>query len=445
MFRVVSVVSMAILATIVQLSAEVKLPTVIGENMVIQRNKPITIWGWADPGENVEVSFAGEKSSAKADAQGNWKVVLKAQKANAKAQDLKINDKVLKNILIGDVWLGSGQSNMEWRLTATADPKKNVAEANHPNIRLFHVKKVQKGEPQKDVVPVSTWKECSPKTIPSFSATLYYFGRKLHQDLDVPIGLINSSWGGSPIEPWFAKNGKMYNAMIAPLHNFALKGFTWYQGETNVIKKNGLTYHDKKKELIEGWRAKWNDQSLPFYYVQIAPWSGKRYEPGQLPALWEAQTKSLSIPKTGMAVTTDIVHKISDIHPKNKLDVGERLARWALVKDYGKEMVYSGPIYKSMKIDGSKIVISFAHVGSGLVSRDGKELNEFQIAGADGKYVAAKAKIVGETVIVEASEVSSPKNVRFGWHKVANPNLMNKEKLPASPFQTDNWQGKTGE
>lgn len=445
MFRLVCVVCLAFSAALFQLSAEVKLPKILGDNMVLQRDKPITVWGWADPGEKVEVSFAGEKVSAEADAQGNWKLVLKAREANANAQELKVNDKILKNILIGDVWLGSGQSNMEWRLTSTENPKEAVAAAKYPNIRLFHVKKVQNNEAQNDLVPVSTWRECSPESIPAFSATLYYFGRKLHTELNVPIGLINSSWGGSPIEPWLANKGKMYNAMIAPVHNFALKGFTWYQGETNVIQKNGLKYHDKKKELIEGWREKWNDQTLSFYYVQIAPWSGKRYEDGQLPALWEAQTKSLSIPKTGMVVTTDIVHNINDIHPKNKLDVGERLARWALVKDYGREMVYSGPVYKSMKIEGSKIIISFAHTGGGLLSRDGKDLNEFQIAGEDGKFVDAKAKIAGDTVVVEAAAVAKPLNVRFGWHKVANPNLMNKEKLPASPFQTDNWQGKTGE
>lgn len=444
MLKKINIVCLAFLTTFSQLSAEVKLPSVIGKNMVLQRNKPITIWGWANPGEKVDVSFAGEKSSTNADAQGNWKVVLKAQEANAKAQDIKINDKVLKNILIGDVWLGSGQSNMEWKLTSTADSKKNVAEAKHPNIRLFHVRKSRKGKPQLDI-PRILWKECSPQTIRSFSATLYYFGRKLHQELDVPIGLIHSSWGGSPIESWFSQNGIMYNGMIAPLHKFSLKGFIWYQGETNVMRRNGLSYHDKKKELIEGWREKWNDQSLSFYYVQIAPFSGKKYEPGQLPAFWEAQTKSLSIPKTGMVVTTDIVDNLRDIHPKNKLDVGERLARWSLVKDYGKEMVYSGPIYKSMKVRGNKIIISFAHTGSGLVTRDEEELTEFQIAGDDGKFVPATAKIVGYTVVVESSEVINPKNVRFGWHKVANPNLMNKERLPASPFQTDKWHGKTGE
>jgi sialate O-acetylesterase len=278
---------------------------------------------------------------------------------------------------------------------------------------------------------------------------LYYFGRKLHEELDVPVGLINSSWGGSPIEPWTVTkdgSGGMYNGMIHPLQPFAVRGAIWYQGETNVIRKNGLAYYDKMKALIEGWRKTWNNDRLSFYFVQIAPWSGGRYEPGQLPALWEAQVASLKIPRTGMSVTTDLVDNIGDIHPRNKLDVGNRLARWALAKDYGREnLVYSGPLYKSMKVEGNKVRLSFAHVGGGLISRDKKPLTEFQIAGEDGKFVSAVATIDGCEVVVQADELASPKQVRFGWHKTANPNLSNREGLPASPFRTKNWQGGTGE
>jgi len=353
------------------------------------------------------------------------------------------NKIVLENLLIGDVWLGSGQSNMEWQLAKSTTGKTAIAAAKNKNIRLFHVAKVQNKTAADDVN--ATWKVCSPETVGRFSGVLYFFGLKLQNELDIPIGLINSSWGGSPIEPWFSENGGMYNGMIAPLHNFALKGFTWYQGETNVIRKNGLAYHDHKQKLIEGWRQKWNDESLSFYYVQIAPWSGGRYADGQLPSLWEAQCKSLSIPKTGMVVTTDLVDNVSDIHPRNKLDVGNRLARWALAKDYGKPIVYSGPIYKAMRVEGNKIRLAFAHAKSGLKTRDGKTLSEFQIAGADNNFVAAKAKIDGKYVLVYADGVSAPKHVRFGWHKKANPNLINKAGLPASPFQTDKWQGATGE
>ena len=231
--------------------------------------------------------------------------------------------------------------------------------------------------------------------------------------------------------------------MIAPLQPFAIQGAIWYQGETNVLQKNGLGYYDRMESLISGWRKTWGHE-LPFYFVQIAPWSG-RYEPGQLPALWEAQVASLKIPKTGMAVTTDLVDNISDIHPRNKFDVGKRLAAWALAKTYGKkDVVYSGPLYKSMKADGDRIRLQFAHA-VGLKTRDDKPLSEFQIAGADGKFVDATAEIDGDDVVVSAAGVKAPQHVRFGWHKLANPNLINGAGLPASPFQTDKWRGGTGE
>ena len=446
MFRVNALFFVVSLFFLSLVTAEVRLPNVLGNHMVLQREKPINVWGWAEAGEEISVAFAGKTMTTKTGQDGKWLVTFPAQKANAKGQEMKIsgaNTIILKDLLIGDVWLGSGQSNMEWQLGKSKNGKTAIPAATNSKIRLFHVPKVKNKKAAEDVN--TKWKVCSPQTVTRFSGVLYFFGLKLQSELNVPIGLINSSWGGSPIEPWFAENGGMYNGMIAPLHNFALKGFTWYQGETNVIRKNGLKYHDHKKKLIEGWRQKWNDQSLSFYYVQIAPWSGGRYAAGQLPALWEAQTKSLSLPKTGMVVTTDLVDKISDIHPRNKLDVGNRLARWALAKDYGKDIVYSGPIYKSMKIEGRNIHLSFAHTVGGLKSRDGKELSEFQIAGDDNKFVPAKAIIDGETVVVSAAGVSAPKNVRFGWHKTANPNLVNKDKLPASPFQTDKWQGSTGE
>ena len=229
--------------------------------------------------------------------------------------------------------------------------------------------------------------------------------------------------------------------MIAPVKPLAIRGVIWYQGEAN--NGDGLKYYDKMKALIDGWRKIWG-YDFPFYFVQIAPWSG--YGPGNLPRFWEAQVASLKIPGTGMAVTTDLVENIKDIHPRQKLEVGNRLALWALAKDYGKQgLVYSGPLYKSMKVEGSKIRLSFAHVGGGLKSRDGKPLAEFEIAGADDKFVAAEATIDGATVVVQAKEVIAPTQARFGWRNEANPNLSNAEGLPASPFQSNNWQGGTGE
>lgn len=443
-------ISLALLSSLNdRTAADVKLPAVLDSHMVLQREMPLPVWGWADVGEAVTVTIGGSSAKATADEKGNWRVTLPAMKADGKAHTLIVkgnNTISLEDILIGDVWVGSGQSNMEWQLANTHGAKEAIAAANHANVRLFHVPKVQKPEPAKDVV--AKWKTCTPENVPTFSAVLYYFGAKLNEEVDVPIGLINSSWGGSPIEPWTIADGNsggMYNGMIAPLQPFAIRGSIWYQGETNVIRKNGLAYYDKMKDLISGWRDSWG-QDLAFYFVQIAPWSGNPYEPGQLPALWEAQVASLKIPSTGMAVTTDLVDNIDDIHPRNKLDVGNRLARWALVKSYGRsDVVYSGPLFKSMEVDGNSIRIKFAHASGGLKSRDDEPLTEFQIAGADGKFVDATAKVDGAAVIVSSDQVSAPKQVRFGWHKLANPNLVNSAGLPASPFQSDDWQGGTGE
>ena len=434
----------------VQVRGDVKLPTVLGSHMVMQRDVPLTVWGWADAGEKVTVSLGKQTLSTNAAKSGAWHVHLAAQKADGKKRQITVagnNRIVLKDILIGEVWIGSGQSNMEWQLRITHGAKKEIAAAKFDNIRLFHVPKIQKGKPAKNVN--AAWKTCTPKNVPSFSGVLYYFGKRLHKDLNVPIGLINSSWGGSPIEPWTiaaGTSGGMYNGMIAPLTNFQVKGSIWYQGETNVIFKNGFQYNAKKKALIDGWRKSFGNDKLAFYYVQIAPWSGKQYLAGQLPALWEAQMASLKIPGTGIAVTTDLVDDINDIHPRNKLDVGNRLALWALAKTYGRKgIIYSGPLYKSMKVEGKSIRLSFAHTGKKLKSRDGKPLSEFKIAAADGKFVAAKATIDGKTVVVNAKGIESPKHVQFGWHKLANPNLANSAGLPASPFRTKNWRGGTGE
>ncbi len=433
--------------------AEVSLPAVIGSRMVLQREKPIRLWGFADPGEEISVQFAGATAKATANAQGNWSVTLPAMKANAVGQKLTVQGKntiTLDDILIGEVWVGSGQSNMQWPMTATQNAKERISQANHPTIRLFHVHLIEATTPLRDVpVPANgnkpSWKVCTPESVAGFSAVLYYFGAALQKELNVPIGLIASSWGGSRIEPWTVgvkgNNPGKYNGMISPIMPFTIRGVIWYQGESNLA--DGLNYFEKKKQLIDGWRKVWG-QEMPFYFVQIAPFSG--YGKGSLPDLWEGQAACLKIPNTGMVVTTDLVDNIKDIHPQNKLDVGNRLALWALAKTYGKkDLVYSGPLFKSLTIEGSKARVSFAHVGGGLKSRDGKPLSDFEIAGEDGKFVPAEAVIDGETVVVSSSAVSKPVQVRFGWGNTVNPNLMNKEGLPASPFRSKNWQGGTGE
>ena len=259
-------------------SAEIKLPAVIDSHMVLQRDVPLPIWGLADAGEKVTVTLGRNSAVATAGNDGRWSVRLPAMKADGKAHSLTVagsNTITLQDILIGEVWVGSGQSNMEWQLRSTQAAPQAIAAADFPQIRLFHVPKVQNSEPQTDVN--AKWKVCTQKTIPTFSAVLYYYGKKLHEELDVPIGLINSSWGGSPIEPWTiaaGKSGGMYNGMIAPLQPFAVRGAIWYQGETNVLQKNGLAYYDRMQALIKGWRDSWS-QDLPFYFVQIAPWSGR--------------------------------------------------------------------------------------------------------------------------------------------------------------------------
>ncbi len=430
------------------LTADVSLPKIIGSHMVLQRDVPLQIWGWAEAGEEVTVELGVNKATAKADEAGNWKVTLPAIKADGKAHQLTVSGKnkiVLEDILIGEVWLGSGQSNMQWGLNNTYGGKESAAAADLPKVRLFYVPRVKANAPAKDVK--ATWKVCKPGPAGGFSAVLFHFGHRLHKDLDIPVGLIHSSWGGSLIEPWMPKSkggtAGMYNAMIAPIHTFPLRGMIWYQGESNVLyKKDGMKYFDKKKALIESWREAWGLE-FSFYFVQIAPWQG-RYAAGELPALWEAQAATMKLPKTGMSVITDLVDNIRDIHPRKKEPVGNRLASWALAKDYGREdVIYSGPHYKSLKVEGTKAIVTFSHTGGGLKSRDEKPLTEFEIAGEDAKFVAADATIDGDTVVVQSKEVAAPTQVRFGWRNVANPNLMNGKGLPASPFRTKDWKGWT--
>ncbi len=457
------------MSTLVLLStaavAELKLPSIIGDNMILQREQAVPIWGWDDPGTQVTVSIGDQTASAKADSDGKWLVNLKSMKAGD-GLEMKIkgtNEVALKNVAVGEVWLCSGQSNMEWIVRNSDNPQEEIAAANYPNIRHIKIPHTPMATPQKNVTS-SGWEATTPKTVPNFTAVGYFFARMLHKELDVPIGLIGSNWGGTRIEPWTPPVGfknvpalkniadnldsfpqrkangainhqsplALYNGMIAPLVPYGIRGALWYQGESN--RGEGMLYFEKKKALIEGWRSLWNKPEMPFYFVQLAPYKYGGSETA-LAEIQEAQTATLSIPHTGMAVTVDISNT-ADIHPRNKQDVGKRLALWALAKDYGKKgIVYSGPLYKSMKVDGNKITVSFDHVGDGLTTRDGKAPSHFQIAGADGNYVDANASIEGNTVVVHADAVEAPKSVRYSWHQTDEPNLSNKNGLPASPFR----------
>jgi sialate O-acetylesterase len=455
-------------------SAQVTLPKIIGSNMVLQRNQPVAIWGNASAGEKVTVTFAGQVKNTTTDASGKWMITLNAMPASAKPAVMTIvasNVITLNNILVGEVWLCSGQSNMEFTMAKSskfANAKRSkgldsaaTANERNSNIRLFLVRRdltkpdgagVNKG-----------WNETEVTYLRDFSAAGYYFAKKLYEELHVPIGMIASSVSGSNIEPWMSgtvvkdtlskgnqptfsidekQPGKFYNGMIQPLAPYTLKGFLWYQGETNCFLKETTAYTYKFKHLINSWRKLWNNQKASFYFVQIAPFNyskskGKVVPDEQsLPEFREAQAAALDLPHTGMIITTDLVDNLEDIHPTYKWEIGRRLALLALKNDYNKKVEASGPTFKKKAINGDKIEIEFANA-DGLMSNDGQALTSFTIAGADGKFVAADAVIKDNKVIVSSATVSSPANVRFAWNESAQPNLYNKAGLPASPFRTD--------
>jgi sialate O-acetylesterase len=461
-----------------KIEAKIILPKVISNNMVLQSNKPVAIWGRSNPSEKISVKFLNQNKETVADANGKWIIYLDPMKASFNSSEMIISgeDTIIKlnNILIGEVWLCSGQSNMEYPLDRSIykykgpdsinDKAKEALNGNRPDaIRVLYI--ARKLLPE---LPTKGWVESKDTIIRYSSAIGYLFAKELYEELNVPVGIISSSWGGTKIEEWtppFAykespkfkdstlvldftidgiKPGKKFEGMIFPLIPYTIKGVLWYQGESNMMIHDSLRYADKFKLMIETWRKLWNQPDLPFYYAQIAPFyytkrTKDRYKhtPETLPITWEAQLKCMSLPNVGMIVTTDLVNNLDDIHPFNKWDVAHRFALWALAKEYDKNVVYSGPIYKSMKIKKNKIILSFDHCGSGLISKDGKPLSWFTISGSDGKFVEAKAIIKGCNVEVSSKEVKHPVAVRFAWNEAAQPNFFNKEGLPASPFRTD--------
>jgi sialate O-acetylesterase len=463
--RVLMCCAIVVLATTVARSA-VKLPAIIGDNMVLQRGQPVPIWGWADKGEEVAVTVGNQQIVAKAGDDGRWKVTLDkldvGRPLEMTVKGSSGNTIVVKNIAVGEVWVCSGQSNMEMGVGACNDAKKEIAAAKYPRIRLFMVVKARAAQPAADVK--GNWTPCTPQSIAAggwggFSAAAYFFGRQLHNDLKVPVGLIDTSWGGTPAELWTSRKALevnpalkplatgqsscLYNGMIAPLIPYAIRGAIWYQGEANVGR--AYRYRTLFPAMIANWRADWGQGDFPFGFVQIAPYKyhNAKTDPACCAELWEAQRMTLdAAPNTGMAVTTDITD-LNNIHPKNKQEVGRRLALWASAKVYGRDIVYSGPLYKSMAVEGGKIRLQFDHAGGGLIARDGKPLTEFTIAGADKTFVPAVAAIDGDAVVVSSDRVATPEAVRFAWRDDATPNFANKEGLPASPFRTDSWKGVT--
>lgn len=490
------------------LLANVKVPHIFTDNMVIQRDKPVNVWGWADAGESVEVIFGQSKASAKADKDGKWMVTLSPVVTGGPySMTIKGKNTInIGNILVGEVWVCSGQSNMEMGITQIDNSRQEIMSANYPEIRLFLIPKKTSWKPEDDVN--AEWKVCTPENIVlggwgGFSSVAFFFGRAIYKELNIPVGLIETAWGGTNIMPWTPPEGfrtepefsgiaakkaeadsiylnkyslavtnmkkwavteeenlrkgkkttpapqwpvhpsdkssepsALYNAMVHPIINYPVRGAIWYQGEAD--RGDGMLYFKKMKVLVNGWRTVWHDNTMPFYYVQLAPFKyyWDKLEPYKLPEIWEAQTKSLEIPNTGMAVTTDIGN-VRDIHPTNKQEVGRRLSLWALAKTYGKtDIAYSGPIYKSVTFSGGKAKISFDYADKGLKTSDGKAPEWFEIAGNDKHFVRAEAKIDGSTVIVWSDKVSNPAYVRFGWNEEAEPNLFNADNLPASPFRT---------
>lgn len=444
-------------------TAQLRLPAVISDHMVLQQNTDVELWGWDGPNQKLAIVGSWENRDTFKTVTANtgrWRTTIKTPVAGGPYSiSIMGSEKlVLKDVMMGEVWICSGQSNMEWNVNlGSTDAAAEMPKANFPNIRFFQVPKSSSPTPQEH--GEGQWAACTPQTMKSFSSVGYFFGKKLHGDLKVPIGLINVSWGGTAAEvwtpaaavdsdpelraaakalgnsEWWPKDpGIVYNSMIRPLVPYTLAGAIWYQGESNTAAP--ATYSKLMKVMIEQWRTEFQ-KDFPFYYVQIAPFAyGKTYE-GAL--IREQQSFMRSIPNTGMVVISDAVDNVEDIHPKMKKPVGDRLANYALAETYKKPILgYQSPIYKSMSVEKNKARLSF-HFGSiGLISQGG-DPKGFLVAGEDQKFYPAIAKVEGETVVVYAKEVKVPVAVRFCFDNTTIPNLFNKEGLPVSVFRTDNW------
>jgi len=463
--------------------------------MVLQRGKPVAIWGTAAAGDEVTVKFAGQEKHAKPDATGHWEVALDALTASAEPREMDIvavnaanpasnGDTTLKNILVGEVWFCGGQSNMEYSVNAPSssapaaapvDPKlaQEIATETYPQIRLF---RVNKQTAVKDIV-TDGWTDCSGDALNKFSAIGFFFARNLQKALGVPVGVVGSYWGGSRLEQWipdeafkkqpaFAKEtsapgrllvdgrapGDYFASMIRGLAPYTVRGMLWYQGESNIIASNdGVRYADKMQALVEYWRGLWRDDKLPFYEVQIAPflYTSRKdmqvdkvtplpHAADELPKLWEAQWLATRLPYVEIVPTTDLDSSFKNIHPNGKRTVGERLTNLALAKVYGQTTpAWQGPVYSAMSVKGGQMTLTFTNTGGKLSTRDGQAPTFFEIAGADGTFKPANATISGETVTLQSPDVPAPTAARMGWTETAQPNLVNTDGLPAYPFRTN--------
>jgi sialate O-acetylesterase len=497
--------------TLTAARAELKLPSVFSDHMVLQQKQAAPVWGWDTPGTNVTVSFAGQKKNAKADAGGKWTVKLDPLPANAVPATLTVKgttQRDINDVLVGEVWVCSGQSNMEWPVTKSWDGDLEAMAAKFPQIRLITVPLKGTQEPQYDFK--GEWTACSPETVGSFSAVGFYYGRLLHEILGVPVGLIDNAWGGSAAEAWVrrdvlekdarfkplmertvkteaaanepsvrakyeadlaawkikaeedkkagrtpgrapnapggwlsgnARPGNIYNGSLLPTIGYGIKGAIWYQGESNASR--AAEYEDLFPLMISNWRKDWAQGDFPFYWVQLADFKAENPQPGDSDwaELRESQTKTMTaIPNGGQAVIIDLGEAV-DIHPRDKRDVAERLARWALAKDYGMNMVHRSPELKFAVFAGGKATLTLDLFGSAsLRAHDVKELQGFAICGEDKKWAWAEAKFTGkDTIEVSAKEVPKPIAVRYAWADNPVCNLTNAEGLPVTPFRTDSF------
>ncbi|HMO87112.1 MAG TPA: sialate O-acetylesterase [Lacipirellulaceae bacterium] len=447
-------------------TATLALASMFSDAMVLQRDMDIPIWGTAEPGADVTVTLGDESAMATADENGRWRVAFGPLPAGG-PHELVVrtgdHSVTCDDVLIGDVWVASGQSNMEWPVAAANDAEQEIAAANWPNIRFIDVPHQMSAEPL-DSFPTQGWVRVTPESVARCSAVGYYFARELQRELDVPIGLVGCNWGGTPMEAWTSRKalrsraafaarvdaddappandqeaeartraphhrpGVLFGGMTAPVIPYAIRGVIWYQGESNAGRH--AEYAELSRLMIADWRQRWNQGDFPFLLVQLAGW-----EPGgdSWPYLREAQADTLEAPNVGMAVAIDIGDR-TDIHPRNKQEVGRRLALAAQAIAYGEDVPYAGPTFRDLSIDGRRARVAFDHVYDGL--RANGDLIGFEIAGADGRFVPAHAEIDGEEVVVSSDEVAEPTQVRYAWAAYPEANLRNAAGLPAVPFRS---------
>ena len=494
--------------------AEITLSNLFTDQMVLQQGKPVVVWGNAEKGEEVLISVAGNSVSTTADNDGHFKASLPALKANSGPHQLVLegtNKITINDVLVGEVWICSGQSNMAFSVNSANDPDLESLAAKYPRIRILSVPQVGSQQPQDNFQ--GAWQAVTPESVRNFSAVGYFFGRQLHQVLDVPIGLIDNAWGGSACEAWIPRRvleetgqysellekwdtlaasydheaavekyqvqlnawqakakeardaGKavprrprpprnqltgqhrpanLYNGVLNPVIGYGIRGAIWYQGESNSGR--AFQYRDLFPLMIDTWRKKWGQDDFSFYWVSLADFQDEVSEPAgsNWAELREAQTLTMStLPNTGEAIITDLGES-HDIHPRNKQDVAKRLVRWALARDYGYDIVYRSPLYKSHEIKGNRVLVTFDHVGGGLDTHDVRQVLGFAIAGENQKFVNAEARIVGNNQVeIWSDDIDAPVAVRYAWAQNPVCNLQNREHLPATPFRTDHWKGVT--